>query len=124
LGRPVSSRLSPKQVNLRLKQHSNNLDELRYSFHAGVSNTFSVNRRSAVGQMAISRDLPPETRMMILNESLVYFRLFRFLQPSSVASFSEIGFTISVRFSSLISTKQGAPILNGKAVSSLTFVGT
>ena len=52
------------------------------------------------------------------------FPLIRFRQPSFAASFSEIGFTTSWPSFSLIATKHGMPILNGKAVSSLTFVGT
>lgn len=51
-------------------------------------------------------------------------RLSRFFHPCSVASFSEIGLTTSCPLSSSISTLQGAPILNGKVVSSLTLVGT
>jgi hypothetical protein len=58
-----------------------------------------------------------------LGTERAHLRLIRFRQPNSTASFSEIVFTISCLFSSLISTKQGAPILKGKAVSSLTFVG-
>jgi len=52
----------------------------------------------------------------------LYFRLTRFRQPNSLASSSETGLTTSLPSS--ISTEQGAPILNGKAVSSLIFVGT
>jgi hypothetical protein len=58
-----------------------------------------------------------------LTSRFFYFRLFRFLQPSLTASFSGIDLTLSCFLSSLISTMQGSPILNGKAVSSLTFVG-
>jgi len=53
-----------------------------------------------------------------------YFLLFRLRQPNFMASFSEIRLTISCLFSLLISTKHGMPTSKGKAVSSLTFVGT
>jgi hypothetical protein len=44
------------------------------------------------------RNLPSETRMIILDESLLYFRLFRFLQPISTASISEIVFKLTTLF--------------------------
>jgi hypothetical protein len=67
----ASSGLSPKQVDLRLQQYPNDLNELRYSFHIGVFYAFSVSRCSAIRHVAINRDLPPKPRMIILYESLL-----------------------------------------------------
>jgi hypothetical protein len=58
-------------MDFGLEKHANDLSELRHSFHAGVSYTFSINRCSAMGHVASSRDLFPETWMIILYESFL-----------------------------------------------------
>ncbi len=58
-----------------------------------------------------------------LKKSDLALRLSLLRQPSLIASFSETGLTSNVFLSSVISTEQGIPTLNGNAVSSLIFVG-
>lgn len=86
---------------------------------AGYKNRRKANLSSALGRFLTSTNVSGE-----YSHHALHFTLIRFRQPSFVASFSEIGFTMSCLFSSLIVTRQGIPILKGKAVSSLTFVGT
>jgi hypothetical protein len=63
----ISSRLSPKQVNLRLQQHPSGFNELRHSPRIGVSYAFSVNRCDAVRHVANSCNLPSETWVIIFD---------------------------------------------------------
>ena len=63
--------LKLKQVNLGLKKHPNDLNELRYSLYIGVFYTFSESRCGAIGHVASNCNFLSETGMTILDESLL-----------------------------------------------------